>query len=119
MRQVISKESYITDMETLSIDWDFDCIVALKRSGFIMGVFLSNKLNKPLFVPSEVDSIPDRFKNILVVDDKICKGKSIQKVINTLKDKNIKTAALYIERDVLTDYYVVNLGKIVKMWYEV
>ena len=41
MKQIISKEAYINDIEILllKIDWNFDCIVALKRSGFIIGVF--------------------------------------------------------------------------------
>jgi len=119
----ISIENYHNDMIDLipKINCGFDCIVALKRSGWILGAFLSNKLNKPVFTTSEINSIPDKYKSILIVDDKICKGKSIKKIENKLKKKNKITysASLYIEGYVYTDYYVNFLnGKIVKMWYE-
>ena len=65
----------------------FDCIVALKRSGWIMGAILSNKFGYPLYSSTEIHSIPDKFKNVLVVDDKICTGKSIQKIKNKLLKK--------------------------------
>ena len=78
----ISIENYHNDMIDLipKINCGFDCIVALKRSGWILGAFLSNKLNQPVFTTSEINSIPDKYKSILIVDDKICKGKSIKKI---------------------------------------
>lgn len=102
------------------ITFDFDCIVALKRSGWFLGAFLSNQTGKPVFTESEIKSIPEKFNKILIVDDKICKGKSMQKAINQLNKKEIKTAAMYVEGNVLPDFHAENLnGRIVKMWYEV
>lgn len=103
------------------VDKDFDCIVALKRSGWIMGSFLSNQLSKPLFTTSEIRSIPDKFKGVLIVDDKVCTGKSINIVRNRLLslDKNVKTACLFIQRNYFTDYSFKNLNnKTATMWYE-
>jgi len=113
---------YSAMLELLSkIDCEYDCIVSLKRSGWIMGVFFSNQTSKPVFTCSEVNSIPDKYKNILIVDDKICKGKAIRKIENKLKTLNKKTysACLFVEGYVFPDYYVKFLdGKIIKMWYE-
>jgi adenine/guanine phosphoribosyltransferase-like PRPP-binding protein len=97
----------------------FNCIVCLKRSGFIIGAFLSNKLNLPLFTASEINSIPDNFINVLIVDDKICTGKSIKKVLNKLTHKVSETACLFIEGTTYTNFFTYDIGKIVKMWYEV
>lgn len=97
----------------------FHCIVCLKRSGFMIGVFLSNKLDLPLFTASEIKSIPDNFINVLIVDDKICTGKSMNKVMKKMPNKNRFTASLFIESKIYTDFYSYDLGKIVKMWYEV
>jgi hypoxanthine phosphoribosyltransferase len=119
---MIKLETYYEAIQSLKskIDIEFDAIVALKRSGWILGTYLSNQLTKPLFTTSEIASIPDKFKTILVVDDKICTGKSMAKVVNKLNRKNIRTytATLFIERNKFTDYYVTNLNKIETMWYE-
>lgn len=97
----------------------YDCIVCLKRSGFIIGVYLSNKLTIPLFIQSEIKSIPDSYKNILIVDDKIKTGKSFKKIINKFnEDKQIQTASLYIEGEIYTDYFIKDVKKNVKPWYE-
>lgn len=123
----MSKERYISyiqyydDMLNMvrSIDFDFDCIVALKRSGWILGAYMSNVLEKPLFTYSEIDSIPVKFSRVLVVDDKICKGKSISKALVKLKNKQTRTACMYVEGLVYPDYYSLDLkGVIHKMWYE-
>lgn len=120
---VVSMEEYQIAMASLLsiLNIDFDCIVSLKRSGFILGVFLSNQTGKPLFTPSEIKSIPIKYKKVLVVDDKVCKGKSIKKVSNKINSlgKNVTTACLFVEGYFFTDYYTNFLnGKIVKMWYE-
>jgi len=120
---VVSMEDYHAAMvELLSkIDCDFDCIVALKRSGWIMGAFLSNQTGKPVFTPSEIKSLPDKYKSVLIVDDKICKGKALRKVENKLmaKEKSTHSACLYVEGSVLPDYHSQFLnGRIVRMWYE-
>ncbi len=85
MDNIIDFKSYYEDMCKLAIVLkananEFDCIVCLKRSGFILGSFLSNQLTKPLFTTSEINSIPENYKNILIIDDKICTGKSINRV---------------------------------------
>ena len=114
---------YFSDLNNLCVkiisECDFDCIVALKRSGWILGSILSNKTNKPVFTPSEIDSIPDKFKKVIIVDDKIHKGKSIRKVLNKLKHKKTYTACLYVEGDVFPDIYIRSLNNVIsKMWYE-
>ena len=105
----------------------FDCIVALKRSGWIIGVYLSNYFDIPVFTESEIKSIPmSRFKKILIVDDKICSGKSINKTKNKLLTKgflenNIKLCCLYIEgkrHNLTIDYFSTELEKTSKMFYE-
>ncbi len=119
------KDYLIIDNKTIG----FDCIVALKRSGWIMGVYLSNYFDIPVFTESEIKSIPtNRFKNILLVDDKICSGTSINKAkLKILKHYdyyiNIKIATLYLEgykndNNIKIDYYVDQLNKSYKMWYE-
>lgn len=104
------------------IDFEYDAIVALKRSGWMMGAYYSNLSIKPVFTESEINSIPEKFKRILIVDDKICKGKAIRKVFNLLekKGKIIKTACIFIEGEKLSDFYEIDLNnKKIKMWYEV
>lgn len=121
---MISIEDYYLDMKNLlsKIDCAFDCIVALKESGWIIGTFFSNQTGKPLFTPSEIKSLPDKYKSVLIVDDKICKGKALKKVENKLKakEKITHSACMYVQGYVLPDYYSQFLnGKIVRMWYEI
>ena len=119
-----SIEEYHASMVNLlsKISFDFDCIIALKRSGWIMGAFFSNQTGKPVFTVSEIKSLPKKYKNILIVDDKICKGKAIKKVENKLKSigiNNMRSACMYVEGYVYPDYYIHFLdGEIKKMWYE-
>lgn len=103
------------------IKHQIDAIVCIKRSGFILGVYLSNKMTKPLFTQSEIDSIPNKFKNILLVDDKIQSGATMNKYYCKLKRKgfnNIRTASLFIEGTTLTEYFSNYLGYRIKPWYE-
>jgi hypoxanthine phosphoribosyltransferase len=120
---VIPIDIYYTDMKALSdkIDAkDYDCIVCLKRSGFILGAFLSNQKTLPLFTPSEIKAIPSKFTRILIVDDKVCTGKSLNRVKNKLPLMvSITTAVMYIESTVFPDIYVKDAGQISKMWYEI
>lgn len=108
----------------------FDCIVALKRSGWIVGCYLSNVFDIPVFTESEIKSIPtNKFKSILLVDDKIYSGKSINKAKLKIykhfgfRNINIKIGALYLEGNksnnkITIDYQVLKLDKSHKMWYE-
>ncbi len=120
----IDKEQYFNDLDKLLIklkNIEFDAIVSLKRSGLIMGAVISNKYNKPLYVTSEINGIPTKFSNILLVDDKICTGKTITHPLNKLLrlDKKVLTASLYIEKDVYSDVWIKETGKTYTMWYEI
>ena len=121
-KPVIQLDRYYQDMQQLSNQIqakEFDCLIAIKRSGFILGAFLSNQKTLPLFTPSEIKSLPQTFKRILVVDDKICTGKSLNKVINKLPlVTTIKSACMYVEADKYPDIYVSKLSQIHRMWYE-
>lgn len=120
-KPTINLDEYYEDMIKLSdlIVEDYDCIVCLKRSGFILGAFLSNQKTIPLFTSSEIKSIPPIFNRILVVDDKICTGKSMNRVVNKLPLMvSIKTACLYVESDKFPDIWIKDLKCIHKMWYE-
>lgn len=126
MKKVIGLCEYDSAMFLLNLKLaehrnEFDCIVCLKRSGFILGAYLSNKLNLPLFTASEINSIPKLFTNVLIVDDKICTGKSIKKVERKLINANKKcqSACLFIESTFLSTFYIAEIKEIVKMWYEV
>ena len=119
---VIPIDTYYSDMKSLSDKInanDYDCIICLKRSGFMLGAFLSNQKTLPLFTPSEISSIPSKFTRVLIVDDKVCTGKSLNKVKNKLPLLiSITTAVMYVESNVIPDIYVRNVGQISKMWYE-
>jgi hypoxanthine phosphoribosyltransferase len=119
-----SAVQYLEDLDILKkkiMLWKIDAIVSLKRSGWIAGAYLSNKLNIPVFTPSEIPSIPGNFLNILVVDDKIWSGKSMQKVLNKLRNKHTATAVLYLEEGyrMAVDVWVREIPrKGCRMWYE-
>ncbi len=122
---IIPKEKYFEDLMNLcktlnDNNVDIDAIVAIKRSGFIMGAVISNYLEKPLYTTSEIENIPNKFKNILLVDDKICSGKTIRKFTYKLlsHDKKVVTASLYIEKEHYSDFWCLETSKTVSMWYE-
>jgi len=121
-KPVISSERYIKDMDTLSnrIKLEkFDCLICLKRSGFILGAFLSNQLTIPLFTASEIKSIPNHFTSVLIIDDKVCTGKSLNHVKHKINNKTkIKTACMYVEADYYPDIWISKLEQIHRMWYE-
>lgn len=99
----------------------FDCIVAMKRSGWMVGVFLSHQHNIPLFSSGEVDSIPSKFYSALLVDDKCFLGKSLWKIQKQILTRGIKvtTACMFVQGDFIPDIYTIRTVGIVKMWYEV
>jgi hypoxanthine phosphoribosyltransferase len=119
---VITSERYLKDMYTLSnrIKLEkIDCLICLKRSGFILGAFLSNQLTIPLFTTSEIKSIPNNFTSVLIIDDKVCTGKSLNHIKHKINNKStIKTACMYVEADYCPDIWVSKLEQIHKMWYE-
>lgn len=120
---IISRETYFNDLEVLisKIDYKYDCIVALKRSGWIIGVVMYNRFNIPLYTEEEVPNIPSKFTKVLVIDDKVSTGKSITKVVNKLlkQAKLIHTASLYIEKTNFTNYFTNQYHSHLTMWYEV
>ncbi len=99
---------------------DIDCMVCLKRSGFLPGAYISFQTNIPLFTTSELDSIPEKFTKILLIDDKVYSGRSIKQWLVKLimMNKQITTAALYIQSEYKTDIFGVDLGCQHTMWYE-
>lgn len=99
-------------------DKEFDCIVAIKRSGWIGGVFLSNQLNLPLFTCSEIPSIPAKFNKVLLFDDKCCTGKSMHKIFNQLLDRQVTTSCLFKQGHYRPALIISDKDKIVKMFYE-
>lgn len=120
-KPIIGVEEYYKDLISLSkmIENDYHCIIALKRSGWIAGVFLSNQKTLPVFTVSEIKSIPPNFQRFLVVDDKVCTGKSLNRAVNKLPlGSYIKTAAIYVESDKFPDIWVRDIKCIHGMWYE-
>ena len=97
-----------------------DCIVATKWSGLMMGAYFSNKLNVPMFITSEIPSIPLKMKNCLLVDDKIWHGRQFRKYTRKLQEsgKRVTTACLYIEGIEKLDIYVEDIGSKVHLFYE-
>lgn len=121
MTPVVSEIEYFSALNQLRLrltSQKIDCIVALKRSGWIGGAYLSNQLTIPVFTSSEIESIPKKFKNILIFDDKSCTGKSIHKVVNKLLDRNIKTAVLFKQGYYNPSIFISDKNEITKMFYE-
>lgn len=98
---------------------DYDAIVCLKRSGFIMGAFLSNKYNLPLFTNSEYGSIPVKFNKLLIVDDKTFSGKSVRKIVNRLRGREVYVATLVKQGAFEPHFHCLETNEIIKMWYEI
>jgi len=122
----ISRDKYFVDLDSLlkliEQRGGYNAIVCLKRSGFIAGAVLSNKLSLPLFAAQELSSIPLKFKHLLIIDDKIHSGKSIQKIKNKLTNKGFLTTTAVIYNQGgrgRADIEVCQLNSITKMWYEV
>lgn len=107
-------------LQLIDCSSEIDCIVCIKRSGFILGAFLSNKLDKPLFTQSEINSIPSKFRRVLLVDDKIQTGKTFNKTYNKLIGEGfkVKTACLFVQGRFLTHYFSNFIGDRVSLWYE-
>jgi hypoxanthine phosphoribosyltransferase len=120
-KPVIDIIKYYNDMQLLleKLTDNYDCVICLKRSGWILGVYFSNQKTLPVFTVSEIKSLPVEYTNILIVDDKTFSGKSFKRVINKLPTNiKYKTASLYKEGIFTPDIYVEDLGVISKMWYE-
>ena len=71
----------------LSLDIEpFHALFALKRSGWVLGAMLSNRLRLPVFTRSEIESIPEGFERILVVDTVSWTGRSLRRSASRLRD---------------------------------
>lgn len=122
MQYVVDISKYFADIDLLGEkikEVKPDCIVAIMRSGLIPGTVLSNKLHIPLFVISQIDSIPDKFKTIILLDDKTYTGKTLR--LNRHKfgiDKKVYDAVIYVEHDYFPSIYVEDLKAQYKMFYE-
>lgn len=120
----IDCNQYFNDINSLGhkirLKGIYDCIVCLKRSGFIAGIRLSHLLGLTLFTTSEIKSIPDKWKNILLVDDKTWRGRQFRKYTRELisRNKTATTACLYIEGTERPDIYVKDYGSKVNLFYE-
>lgn len=64
---------------------DYDVIVALKRSGLMVGVFLSHNLRLPLFTHAEIQFLGDHHQRVLLVDTTCWSGRSLRKVISKIE----------------------------------
>jgi len=63
-----------------------DSVVGLQRSGLFPAVFLSQQLDLPMFVASEVSSFPyPRLANPFVVDTVAWSGGSLRRVVRRLE----------------------------------
>lgn len=63
----------------------FHALLAIKRSGWVLGVILSHALGLPVFAKVEVDNIPPKLTRILIVDTSSWTGRSIRRAFSTLE----------------------------------
>ncbi|MFH0752533.1 MAG: hypothetical protein V1914_02940 [archaeon] len=84
-------------------------VIAIPRGGLVLGVRLSHELDKPLAVYG-TDSMnkynPEKLG--LLVDDLSDTGKVFLAILDSLRNRNLKTVALYKKPGTLyiPDYYV-------------
>ena len=64
---------------------DYDAIVAIKRSGLMVGVYLSHILRLPLFTNAEIDFLDVQHQRILVVDTTSWSGRTLRKTIKRVE----------------------------------
>lgn len=67
----------------------FDALFGIKRSGWVLGTFLSHRLELPLFAKSEIAKIPPKFKHILIVDTVAWTGRSLRRAVTRLNDAGL------------------------------
>jgi hypoxanthine phosphoribosyltransferase len=112
-----------------SLGSDFDTVVALPRSGLMVGSTIACILGKPLSTPEEyikgtqwVSSSFARYQHridfynrVLLVDDSIVTGKQMEQAVLALKavypDKEVIKAALYVAEGVNVDRYYKHINK--------
>ena len=123
MRYYYSYEIFREDLKKLSLlvekNYKFDAIVAIARGGMtiahMMGEYFDNRnvftINSIGYeddkkLPTvKVFNIPDlkKYKNVLIVDDIVDSGESMNKVVSILKNKfpnnTFKTAVIFQKKD--------------------
>ncbi len=123
MRYYYSYESFKEDLKILAKKiekgYDFDAIVAIARGGMTIGLMLGEYFdNRYVFTINaigyeddkklekvKVFNIPDLsgFKNVLIVDDIVDSGESMERVVKILKEKypdlTFKTAVIFQKPD--------------------
>jgi hypoxanthine phosphoribosyltransferase len=122
INKIVDISKYFNDTDLLIDrvkDMNPDCIVAIMRSGLIISTVISNRLSIPLFVTSQIDSIPTKFKTILLLDDKTYTGKTLRHYNNKFVNKNVIEAVLYCESDYTPEIYIEKLDSQYKMFYEI
>lgn len=121
---VIDSNAYFNDLNILTDKLSkiqFDAIVCIKRSGFIGGAYLSNQLSIPLFTTTEIKSIPEKFKTILLFDDKCHSGTTMRHYVYQLNTnhRRVITSVMYLEDYFVPDVYVRHINNMHSMFYEV
>jgi len=97
------------------------CVVGIKRSGLFPAVFISHALGIPMFINTEVKSIPVKYKRILFVDTTIDTGKTLRGAMSRLLDGDHKifTAVLYrSQRAPEVDFCIATVNAICTFFYE-
>ncbi len=137
-----SYESFKTDMKTLVCKLDFnpDGIVAISRGGLTMAHFLGialdlrkiytinaisfvNKIQQELQV-SNIPELRDNSK-ILIVDEIIDSGTSMERVLSILKNINpnieFKTAVIFAKKNarIQPDYFIQEAKEWIEFFWEV
>ena len=70
----------------------FDAIVAIKRSGLMVGVYLSHFLRLPLFTDAEIQFLEPKHNRVLLVDTTSWTGRTLRKAKRRI-EKNGKTVS--------------------------
>lgn len=92
-----------------------DYIYSIPRGGYPLAVYLSNHLSIPM--NNKLSELSDCYlfnsKNILVVDDISCSGKTLEQTLNILSNHKLKTATLHYREgaSVKPDFYGTTVPK--------
>jgi hypothetical protein len=119
-KYIESINEFIEQIKLIHANRCFDAIVAPKRSGLFIGVMLSHSIHLPLFTPTEfklqIKTLP--FKNLLVCDTAVFKGRTFRKIKTKLAPCSCFCAAIWQERYGDADYVLYNPKHRVKFFYE-
>lgn len=80
----------------------YDTICGIPRGGMVLALIMSYKTNKPIITPVELDLYTQNLDKVLIVDDIIDSGKTMEQYI-----EKYTTAALFksYRCPIETDYY--------------